>query len=111
MFTEVRSFLSLAGCYQKFIKDFAEEAILLTRLTKKKLTFAWNEKSANPFETLKKLLTSAPMLTILDEMKPFTIYTDACGTGLRAILMQKGRAIFYVIRQLKDHEKRYPTMT
>jgi len=81
----------------------------LIRLTKKNQTFSWDEKSANFFVTLKKLLTSAPVLTISDGTKPFTVYTDACGTGLGVVLMQEGRVVSYVSRQLKDHEKRYPT--
>ena len=38
-----------------------------------------------------------------------TVYTDACGTGLGAVLMQGGRIVAYASRQLKPHEKRYPT--
>jgi len=44
--TEVRSFLSLAGYYRKFIRDFAKVAVPLTRLTKKNLVFVWEEESA-----------------------------------------------------------------
>jgi len=64
--TEVRSFLGLAGYYQRFIKDFAKVAVPLTRLTKKNLVFGWEEESARSFESLKRLLTSAPMLVIAD---------------------------------------------
>ena len=39
----------------------------------------------------------------------FTVYTDACGTGLGAILMQKGKVVCYGGRQLRVHEKNYPT--
>jgi len=49
------------------------------------------------------------VLVIADGTKPFTVYTDACGTGLGAVLMQEGRVVAYASRQLKDHEKRYPT--
>jgi len=85
--TEVRSFLGLAGYYKKFIKNFAKVVVPLTHLTKNNLVFAWDEKSANSFETLKRLLTSVPVLIILDGMNPFTVYTNACGMGLGAILM------------------------
>jgi len=51
--------------------------VLLTRLTKKNLIFLWKEESANSFETLKGLLTSAPVLVIPNGMKPFVVYTDA----------------------------------
>ena len=44
-----------------------------------------------------------------DGSKPFTVYTDTCGTGLGAVLMQEGRVIAYGGRQLRKHEKNYPT--
>jgi len=49
------------------------------------------------------------VLTIPDGTKPFTIYTDPCGMGLRSVLVQEGRVGAHASKQLKDHEKRYPT--
>ncbi|KAL8112656.1 hypothetical protein AgCh_020098 [Apium graveolens] len=43
--TEVRSFLGLAGYYQRFVKDFAKIATPLTKLTRKNEKFIWTEKS------------------------------------------------------------------
>ncbi|MDQ4222765.1 ribonuclease H family protein, partial [Pseudomonas aeruginosa] len=53
--------------------------------------------------------TSAPLLVIPKSNVEMTIYMDACGTGLGAVLMQNGRVVAYASRQLKQHEKRYPT--
>ena len=39
----------------------------------------------------------------------FVIYYDVTGQGLRVVLMQHGRVIAYVSRQLKDYEKNYST--
>ena len=38
-----------------------------------------------------------------------TVYTDACGEGVGAVLMQDGKVITYASRQLKTHEKNYAT--
>ena len=42
--TGVRSFLGLAGYYQKFVQDFARISGPMTRLTRKMKKFVWNEK-------------------------------------------------------------------
>ena len=39
--SEIRSFLGLAGYYQRFIQDFSKIAVPLTRLTKKVVVFHW----------------------------------------------------------------------
>ena len=39
----------------------------------------------------------------------FVIFSDASYKGLGCVLMQNGRAIAYVSRQLRPHEKNYPT--
>ena len=37
------------------------------------------------------------------------LYTNASHWGLGAVLMQHGGVIAYASRQLKNHEKNYPT--
>ena len=61
------------------------------------------------FVKLKELLTSAPVLVLPDGAKPFTVYTDACGTGFGAILMQEGKVVAYASQQLKILKMNYPT--
>jgi hypothetical protein len=39
------------------------------------------------FLTLKKLLTTAPILAQPDIEKPFDVYCDASGTGIEGVLM------------------------
>ena len=41
--------------------------------------------------------------------KEFVIYSDAWLNGLGCVLMQEGKVIAYASRQLKPHEKNYPT--
>ena len=58
---------------------------------------------------MKDRLTSAPTLTLHVEDEDFIIYSDVSRLGLGAVLMQKGKVIAYASRQLKEHEKNYPT--
>ncbi|WVZ58285.1 hypothetical protein U9M48_008568 [Paspalum notatum var. saurae] len=41
--------------------------------------------------------------------KPFSVYCDALRLGLGCVPMQEGKVIAYASRQLRDHEKNYPT--
>ncbi|WVZ80599.1 hypothetical protein U9M48_028059 [Paspalum notatum var. saurae] len=66
-------------------------------------------KCEEAFGTLKKLLTSAPVLAQPDITKPFDVYCDASGSGLGCVLMQEGRVIAYASCQLRKHEVNYPT--
>ncbi|WVZ58037.1 hypothetical protein U9M48_008349 [Paspalum notatum var. saurae] len=107
--TEIWSFFGLAGYYRRFIKDFSKIAKPMTALTQKNAKFVWSPKCEEAFQTLKKLLTSAPVLAQLDITKPFDVYCDASGSGLGCVLMQEGRVIVYASCQLKKHEVNYPT--
>ncbi|WVZ70797.1 hypothetical protein U9M48_019434 [Paspalum notatum var. saurae] len=107
--TEIRSFLGLAGYYRRFIKDFSKIAKPMTALTQKNAKFAWSPKCEEAFGTLKKLLTTAPVLAQPDITKPFDVYCDASGSGLGCVLMQEGRVIAYASCQLRKHEVNYPT--
>ena len=49
------------------------------------------------------------MLTLPDGVDGFVVYCDASRVGLGCVLMQKGKVITYASRQLKPHEKNYPT--
>jgi hypothetical protein len=107
--TEVRSFLSLAGYCRKFVEGFSSIARLMTQLLKKDKKFEWTDKCEASFQELKKRLVSAPILTMLDVTKDFDIYCDASKLGLGSVLMQGGKVIAYLSRQLRPHKMNYPT--
>jgi hypothetical protein len=106
---QVCSFLGLAGYYRRFILNFSKIAKPITDLLKKDEKFVWNTKCDEAFQTLKKLLTTSPMLAQPDITKPFNVYCDASGTGLSCVLMQEGHVIAYSSCQLRPHEEHYLT--
>ncbi|GJS15013.1 putative reverse transcriptase domain-containing protein [Tanacetum coccineum] len=61
------------------------------------------------FQTLKDKLCNALALALPDRPEDFVVYCDASCQGLGCMLMQKGKVIAYVSRQLKIHEKNYTT--
>jgi hypothetical protein len=107
--TEVRAFLGLAGYYRKFVEGFSSIARPLTQLLKKERKFEWTEKCKQSFQELKKRLVSAPILTMHDITESFDVYCDASKLGLGSVLMQEGKVIVYLSRQLRPHELNYPT--
>ena len=106
---EIRSFLGLAGYYRRFIKDFSKIAKPMTELLKKDTKFKWIEKCEVSFQELKKRLVTSPVLILPDQRKDYEVYCDASRRGLGAVLMQEGRVVSYVTRQLKPHELNYAT--
>jgi hypothetical protein len=78
-------------------------------LLKNDTEFDWSSKCNEAFEQLKVLLTTTPVLAQPDIEKPFDVYCDTSGSGLRCVLMQEGRVIAYPSRQLRWHEEHYPT--
>jgi hypothetical protein len=70
----------------------------MTKLLEKDAKFKWSPQCEDAFLTLKKLLTTAPVLTQPDIDKSFDVYCDASGTGIGGVLMQVGHAIAYVSR-------------
>ena len=105
----VRSFLGLAGYYQRFVKDFSRIARPMTSLMKKEKKFEWSDKCEQAFLTLKERLTTAHVLTLPDPMSDYTVYSDALKKGLGCVPMQERKVIVYASRQLKTHEVNYPT--
>jgi ribonuclease HI len=106
---EIRSFLGLASYYQRLIKGFSYLSGPLTALTRKNALFVWCDKCEASFPELKHRLVTAPVLTLPMESVGYVVYTDASKKGLGCVLMQQGRVVAYASRQLKEHEKNYPT--
>jgi hypothetical protein len=63
--SDIRSFMGLAGYYRRFIKGFSKICCPITALHKKGKKFMWTQKCEERFQTLKHLLTHAPMLKIV----------------------------------------------
>jgi hypothetical protein len=93
---QIRSFLRLVGYYHRFIPNFSKITKPMSKLLEKEAKFKWSPQCKEVFLTLKKLLTTSPVLAQPDIEKLFDVYCDASGMGIRGVLMQDGRAIAYV---------------
>ena len=106
---EIKSFLGLAGYYLRFIEGFSKLDLPLTKLTRKGQAFVWDTQCEYSFQALKEKLTIAPVLVLPNPREHFEVYCDASNMGSGGALMQNGKLMAYASRQLKTHERNYPT--
>jgi hypothetical protein len=106
--SDIQSFLKLARYYWRFIEGFSKSSKPMTELLEKEKQFKWTPASESSFQELKKRLTTASILVMLDIEKPFSIYCDVSGQGLGCVLMQDGHVVVYASWQLRKHEVHYP---
>ena len=93
--TKIRSFLSLAGYYKRFVENFSLIAAPLTRLTRKGVKFDWDDKCEQRFQELKNRLVTAPVFVLPTVGVGFVMFSDASRQGLGCVLMQNVRVIAY----------------
>jgi hypothetical protein len=107
--SRLRSFLGTTNYFRRFIRKYAEIVRPLTDLLRKDIPFTWSDKCQHAFDTIKQLLTNAPVLTLPDwrSNKQFTMICDASYEGVGGVLMQNERPIAFESRKLTPAESRY----
>ena len=103
------SFLSLAGYYRRFVKEFSVIASSLTKLLWKGVKFEWDDKYQSSFEQLKKILVEASVFTQPTLGGEYAKFSVASKIGLGCVLIQDRKVIAYTSIHLKSHERNYPT--
>lgn len=105
---EVKRFTAFANYYRRFIKNFAELAAQLNKLTRKSSEFVWSKDCERSFNTIKHILISPPLLQFPDFSKKFIVTVDASKIACGAVLSQNfngcDRPICYISRSFKKGE-------
>ena len=81
---------------------------------RKKAAIQWDNRCQQAFDDLKRLCTTAPILAYVDFSQPFKLHTNACGSGLEAVIYQTYKdgmdvVIAYASRSLTKAESHSPT--
>ena len=110
---EVRSFLSHAGFYRRFIRDFSMIARPLSNLLHKDTNFVFDDECKAAFDHLKRFLTTAPVIQPPNWCLPFELMCDASNYAVGAILAQRvdraSHVIAYASKTLDPAQSNYTT--
>ena len=69
----------------------------------------WTKVASKAFHELKKKMTEAPILRLLDFSKVFEVACDALGVGIVGVLSQEGHPIAFFSEKLNDAKLKYST--
>jgi hypothetical protein len=101
--------MGLLGYYRRFTEGFSNISHPITSFQKDGIKFEWTTKCEENFNLLKELLTSAPILNIVDPNENFVVDVDACKEGIGGVLTQNGNVMSYKSRKLREKERNYDT--
>ena len=83
---DIQSFLGFANFYRRFIFNYSDIMVPLTRLTRKDAPWNFSEECHCSFNALKHAFTTAPILTHFIPDTPITVETDASDYAAAGIL-------------------------
>ena len=86
---EVQSFLGFTNFYRRFIEGFSQVAHPLFDFTKADSAFHWSMEEQLAFDTLWERITSAPILALLNNSKPYCVEVDSSDFATGAVLSQE----------------------
>ena len=112
---ELRRFLGMVGYYRSFCPNFSTVVAPLTDLLKANVKFEWTVTAQAAFDSVKLLLTSAPVLMAPSFNQPFQMQVDASHVGAGAVLLQNDdhgveRPVCYFSRKFNCHQLNYSTI-
>jgi hypothetical protein len=111
---DIQSFLGFANFYRRFIHEYSEIVLPLTRLTRKGAPWVFDEKCRAAFTCLKDAFTSAPILTHWVPDVPIIVETDASDYAISGIISircedEEIRPVAFRSRTLTAPELNYDT--
>ncbi|KAJ9088298.1 hypothetical protein DSO57_1039620 [Entomophthora muscae] len=94
---ELCGFLGLANYCCKFFPGFSSIVLPLTNLTSTKVEFKWSAEAQDPFERIRHLFATPPVLLMPDSNKPFFLETDTSNYAVGAVLLQHGGMVCSIL--------------
>ena len=91
----------------KFMPNLATDLEPLRNLTRKNVPWVWSKDCDNAVLTIKRKISTPPLLVYFDETKPLMLQVDSSKSGLGAVLLQDGKPIEYASRALTPAEQNW----
>ena len=105
--TSVQRLIGMVTYLSKFLPQLSTICEPLRRLTDAKAVFDWLPQHETAFQSIKSLVTQAPVLHYYDASKPVALESDSSEVGLGAVITQDGHPIAYASRALTQTERNY----
>lgn len=103
---DIQSFYELTNFYLQFIHGFSTIMATLTECLKINGVH-WNTIQSKSFETIKRALSIALVLSLPDFNKPFQVDVDASNIGIGVVLTQDGKLIEIFSEKLIDPRRKW----
>ena len=105
--TELQRFNGVVNYLGKFIPNLSSVNKPLRQLLEKDVEWHWTKTHQDSFESLKKAISTAPVLKFYNPHAEIELHADASKDGLGACIIQGGRPIAYASRALNKSEQNY----
>ena len=113
--TTVKELQKVIGIFQysrKYIRNFASISQPLYALLKKSTKFTWSKECEDAMQTLKKAITTAPVLGIADPNGQFEVTCDASAKGFGGMLQERLpngslKTIAYFSKSVPKHQRHW----
>ncbi|CAB4040233.1 Transposon Ty3-G Gag-Pol poly [Paramuricea clavata] len=109
--TELQRFLGMINYLGKFLPNLSKETAPLRQLLEKNVQWRFEQPHETAINTLKKMITSSPVLAYYEPKLPTRVTTDASKAGLGAVLEQnydgEWKPVAFAIRAMTQCEQHY----
>ena len=103
----VKRFCGMIQYLARFMPDLATDLEPIRGLTRQGVVWNWSKQCEEAFKTVKRKITTTPMLAYIDSDKELVLQVDSSQDGLGVVMMQDGKPIEFTSRSLTPPERRW----